>query len=209
MITVMSETSALDNRRTIIIDAGHGGVDGGATSCSGILESKTNLEIALRLNDLMHLLGMNTLMIRTSDMSVYTEGNSIAAKKVSDLKERVRIVNTAENAILVSIHQNHFTDSRYSGAQVFFSNNSDSISLSEKMQDQLIKSLNQGSRRRAKKADGIYLMQKINCPGILIECGFISNPVEDAKLNSAQYQKKLCCVISSVISNFSYQGSIA
>ena len=84
-ITVMSENAPLDQRKVIIIDAGHGGVDGGATSCNGILESQTNLQIALRLRDVCNLLGLKTVMIRTEDISVYTSGNSIAAKKVSDL----------------------------------------------------------------------------------------------------------------------------
>ena len=119
-VTVLSENAPIANRTTVIIDAGHGGVDGGATSCTGVLESQLNLEIALRLDDLMHLLGIRTTMIRTTDISVYTEGETIAAKKVSDLKERVRIVNETEKAVLISVHQNYFSDNRYSGAQVFF-----------------------------------------------------------------------------------------
>ena len=111
--TTISENAIFENRKTVVIDAGHGGVDGGATSYSGVLESKTNLQIALRLNDLCHLLGIKTIMIRTEDVSVYTSGETIAAKKVSDLKERVRIVNQLENCMLISIHQNYFSDERY------------------------------------------------------------------------------------------------
>lgn len=91
-VTTMAESAPIDDRICIIIDAGHGGVDGGATSCTGVLESKINLEIALRLNDLLHLLGHDTKMVRKSDISVYTEGETIAAKKVSDLKQRVLII---------------------------------------------------------------------------------------------------------------------
>ena len=186
---------------TIIIDAGHGGVDGGATSCTGKLESAFNLEIALRLNDLMHLLGIHTEMIRTSDVSVYTQGETIAAKKVSDLKERVRIVNEAENALLVSIHQNTFSDSRYGGAQVFYGLEGESARLAEDLQNAFCNTINPGSNRRSKKADGIYLMEQIDTTGVLIECGFLSNAEEEAKLRSADYQKKLCCVIASTVSN--------
>ena len=118
-ITVWSENAPINGRKTIVIDAGHGGVDGGATSCTGVLESQFNLEIALKLRDFMHLLGIQTCMIRDTDCSVYTQGDTISQKKISDLRERVRLVNSIENCVLISIHQNHFSDSKYSGAQVF------------------------------------------------------------------------------------------
>lgn len=201
-ITTFSEKIPIDRGHCIIIDAGHGGIDGGATSCSGILESKYNLQIALRLNDLLHLMGHNTKMIRTTDVSVYTKGDSIAQKKASDLKERVRIVNESENGILISIHQNNFSDSRYSGAQVFHGNSEDSNLLARLMQDQLVSNLNPGSNRECKESNGIYLMEHIKYTGILIECGFLSNPEEEAKLRSENYQKNLCCVISAVLSQY-------
>ena len=201
-VSVIEENTPLSDRHCIVIDAGHGGVDGGATSCSGVLESHINLEISLRLNDLMHLLGMDTVMIRTTDCSVYTEGESIAAKKVSDLKQRVKITNETENALLISIHQNYFTDSRYSGAQVFYCNDAVSRLLANQLQKTFIQTLNKGSNRQAKKCSGIYLMEQVNCTGVLVECGFISNPIEDAKIRDAGYQKQLCCVIGSVVSQF-------
>ena len=202
VITVLSESAPLENRKCIVIDAGHGGVDGGAVSCTGVLESNINLEIALRLEDLLHLLGVDTVMIRRTDCSVYTKGDTIAAKKVSDLKERVRIANSTENALLVSIHQNRFADSRYSGAQVFYADTPNSEALAKKMQSSLIHSLNTGNNRQAKKADGVYLMQHITCTGILVECGFLSNQQEEAMLRSDNYQKKLACVIASVCSDY-------
>ena len=125
-ITAMNDGDFTYKRNCVIIDAGHGGVDGGATSCNGVLESQLNLQIALRLEDLMHLVGVDTVMIRREDISVYTEGESIAAKKVSDLKERVRIVNSIENSVLISIHQNTFSDPRYSGSQVFYGSSGES-----------------------------------------------------------------------------------
>lgn len=201
-ITVLSEKMPLEDRRTVIIDAGHGGVDGGATSCTGILESHINLEIALRLDDLMHLLGYHTLMIRREDISVYTKGDTIAAKKVSDLKQRVKLVNEAENPILVSIHQNTFADRRYSGAQVFYGPKGEGQQLAGVLQSALIRTLNPGSNRSCKKGDGIYLLQNINCTGVLIECGFLSNPEEEARLRSDTYQRNLCCVIAATIGNY-------
>lgn len=200
-IPTMNDEEFSYKRKCVIIDAGHGGVDGGATSCTGVLESQINLQIALRLEDLMHLVGVDTVMIRREDISVYTEGESIAAKKVSDLKERVRIVNSIENAVLISIHQNTFSDPRYSGAQVFYGSSGESQKLARTLQQALVINLNPDSNRKAKKGSGVYLLDKIENTGALVECGFLSNPVEEAKLRSKTYQLKLCCVIASVICN--------
>lgn len=196
-ITVISEGMPIERKVCFIIDAGHGGVDGGATSCTGKLESAFNLEISLRLNDLLHFLGYQTKMIRTSDISVYTSGDTIAQKKISDLKERVRICNETENALLLSIHQNNFSDGRYSGAQVFYAQTEGSEPLAKQMQSELIHTLNPKSNRGIKKASGVYLFEHISCPGVLIECGFLSNPAEEANLRKPEYQMQLCCVIAA------------
>lgn len=199
-VTTIVETSPVPDRRIIVIDAGHGGIDGGATSCTGVLESQINLEIALRLNDLLRFMGHETKMIRTDDSSIYTEGNTIAAQKVSDLKERVRIVNETENSILVSIHQNTFPEGKYSGAQVFYADDEISRTLAQDLQNSLIQTVNPGSNRKCKNSNGIYLMQNITKPGVLIECGFLTNPKEEALLRNEGYQKKLVCVISACLS---------
>ena len=200
--TVISENAPVKNRKCIVIDAGHGGVDGGAVSCTGVLESQINLEIALKLNDLCHLLGLDTKMIRTTDCSIHTQGSSIAAKKVWVLKERVRITNETENAVIVSIHQNKYVQSQYSGAQVFYAPTEGSSILAKSIQDTYLRCLNSGSNRKIKKADGVYLMQHITCPGVLVECGFLSNPEEEARLRNKSYQQKLCCVIASACSGY-------
>ena len=200
--SVIAQRIPLERSATVIIDAGHGGVDGGATSCTGKLESAFNLEIAMRLNDLMHLMGIHTKMIRTSDISVYTQGETIAAKKVSDLKYRAALVNETENGVLVSIHQNTFSESKYSGAQVFYSAKGEGQALAEQLQVALCQTVNPGSNRKIKRADGIYLLEHIERTGVLIECGFLSNPEEEAKLRSSSYQKQLCCVIATTVSNY-------
>ncbi len=199
-VTTYNQNAPLERHCTIIVDAGHGGIDGGATSCTGVLESAMNLEIALRLNDLLHLLGYDTVMIRTTDTSIYTEGNTIAAQKVSDLKERVRICNETENAILVSIHQNSFSDNQYSGAQVFYADTDGSRELAQKLQTEFRNTVNPGSNRKSKQGSGVYLLEHIQCTGILVECGFLSNPVEEGKLRDPGYQQYLCGVIVSVLS---------
>ena len=204
VITVLSENASVSVRKTVVVDAGHGGVDGGATSCTGVLESQFNLEISQKLNDLLNLLGINTVMIRNTDCSVYTEGETISQKKVSDLKERVRIVNRTDNALLISIHQNLFSDGKYSGAQVFYAPTEGSQLLAKSIQGNFIKILNPNSHRQEKKADSIYLMKHINCPGVLVECGFLSNPQEEYLLRTKQYQQKVCSVIACSVSNFLY-----
>ena len=201
-VTVLSEALSEADSVRIVIDAGHGGIDGGATSCTGKLESAYNLEIATRLDDLFHFLGYDTHMIRTEDISVYTKGETIAQKKISDLKERVRIVSEYHNTLLVSIHQNIFPESQYSGAQVFYPATDGSKKLAESLQKNFVQTLNPGSRRQAKKSSGIYLMEHIQCPGILIECGFLSNPGEARLLETAEYQQKVCCVIASAVSTY-------
>ena len=200
-ITTLHQQRVVEREHRIVIDAGHGGIDGGATSCTGVLESHINLEIALRLEDVFHLLGYDTVMIRRTDESIYTQGNTIASQKVSDLKERVRIANETPGAILISLHQNTFSDSRYKGAQVFYSGNDKSRSIAQSMQQNLIQILNPGSQRKAKSAKGVYLIEHITCPGVLIECGFLTNQEEEALLRSKDYQIKLCAVIAATISS--------
>ena len=201
-VTTIAQNTPIPHENTIIIDAGHGGEDGGATSCSGVLESQINLEIALRLQDLFHLLGYRTLMIRTSDVSVYTEGNTIAAKKVSDLRQRVRIVNGTTDGILISIHQNTFPVGKYSGAQVFYNDADGSKRLAQMMQSAFIETINPGSNRKSKTSHGIYLMEKVQNTAVLVECGFLSNPQEEAQLRSKDYQQKICCVIVSSVGSY-------
>lgn len=201
-VSVFSEGLSGRVRHCVIIDPGHGGEDGGASSCSGRLESTYNLEIALRLEDMLHLLGYDTKLIRREDVSVYTTGQTIAQKKVSDLKTRVKTVNETKNGILISIHQNYFTDSRYSGAQVFYGNSQGSEALAKKLQTAFVAALNPGSRRQAKQGKGIYLLEHVQCPGALVECGFLSNPQEEALLREPAYQKKLCCVIAAALNQY-------
>lgn len=201
-VLVMAENKPIEREHCIIIDPGHGGEDGGAVSVSNLPESGYNLDIAIRLQDLIRLLGYETKMIRTEDISVYTKGETLAQKKMSDLKERVRIVNETDNAILLSIHQNHFPDPKLQGAQVFYANTEGSEDLAKQIQSLLVSSVNPGSKRQIKKSSGVYLMEHIACPGVLIECGFLSNPQEESKLRDPVYQKKLSVVISAAVSQF-------
>lgn len=201
-VETLSERMPMERLHRIVIDAGHGGEDGGAISCTGKSESGYNLQIALRLNDLLRLLGYDTVMIRTTDTSVYTSGQTISQKKVSDLKQRVRIVDRTHSALLLSIHQNTFPEEKYSGAQVFYGASDGSEELAKQLQKELVSTLNPGSSRKAKQGKGIYLLDKTHAPGVLIECGFLSNYQEEEKLRSPDYQKKLSCVIATTAARF-------
>lgn len=184
----------------VVIDAGHGGEDGGASSPDGVLESGLNLEIALRVNDLMEFLGVRTQMLRETDTALYTDGCSgIAEKKVSDLKNRVKMTNDVENAVLLSIHQNYFTESKYRGAQVFYANTDGSQPLAEAVQQALREQVDPANHRQVKRSQGVYLMEHVDCPAVLVECGFLSNAAETALLRDADYQKKLSAAVCGAV----------
>lgn len=185
----------------IVIDPGHGGEDGGATGVAGTRESDLNLAVSLRLQALLRLFGHEPVMVRTTDTAVYSAGaGTISEKKVSDIHNRVRLVNDTPGALLVSIHQNFFTQGKYSGAQVFYADDAYSRELAQRMQAQLRASLDPGNRREAKGAAGtVYLMNHIQTPGILVECGFLSNAAEEARLNTPAYQTRLAMTMAAVL----------
>ena len=208
-VTVMAETRPVEGKHTLIIDPGHGGIDGGATSCTGILESRFNLEIGLRLEAFLQFLGYRTVMIRREDISVYTEGETIAGKKASDLKQRVKMAEAEDDAVLLSIHQNYFPQAQYSGAQTFYAGTSGSQSLAKAMQAAFTRYLDPVRPRQEKMSSGVYLMEHVSCPAVLIECGFLSNQTEEALLRDKEYQNKLCAVIVSALGTYIRQNATA
>ncbi|MCD8332359.1 MAG: N-acetylmuramoyl-L-alanine amidase [Oscillospiraceae bacterium] len=194
---------------TVVIDAGHGGEDGGAVSISGAVESAINLEIALKLDNIFGLYGVHTVLLRDSDISLHdADAVTLHEKKVSDLQNRVAIIEALQNPILISIHQNTYPDSRYSGAQVFYANGELSLPLAELMQQTLRAALDPDNDRTAAAIpDSVYLMNHISCRAILVECGFLSNPEEDALLQSPVYQTKLAAAMAG--GYFSYLERIS
>lgn len=184
----------------LVIDAGHGGEDGGAVGADGSRESDINLAIARRLEGLLILLGEETRMTRTDDRSIHSEGAAtLREKKRSDLKNRVALVNGTQGAILVSIHQNSLPSSKGThGAQVFYGIEEGSAALANAVQRLLNETVNQENQKAEKSIDpSIYLMKNVTAPAILIECGFLSNENETALLKSADYQQKLAVVIAT------------
>lgn len=180
---------------TVIVDAGHGGFDGGAVSCSGEKESVINLQIANRAEQVLALCGLEPVMIRSADTAV---GDT----KADDLKNRVQAINGQGSSLLVSIHQNHFSDDRYSGAQVFYAPTNGSKQLAQAVQDALRTGLNPENERQIKPAESVYLMQHITGTGILVECGFLSNAAEEYLLRQKEYQTKIACAICAGVSKY-------
>lgn len=183
----------------VVLDAGHGGEDGGAVTATGVYESRLNLEITLRLNDFLQLLGVPTRMVRTGDVSVSTEGETVAQRKSSDIRNRVALVESIPGCWLVSVHQNRFEQEQYRGAQVFYRSSEESKRLAQTLQEQLCAQLDPKNNRRIKQASGIYLLEHVTCPAVLIECGFLSNPAEAQLLQQETYQRKLAAVIGCTI----------
>jgi N-acetylmuramoyl-L-alanine amidase len=184
---------------TLIIDAGHGGADGGAVSLSGIKESEINLEIALKLEQVMAFLGVPTVMTRTTEALDYSaSAHSIRDKKVEDQIRRLQMINGTKNAVLISVHQNIFPDGSPSGAQVLYADTTGSKELAEYLQKALIGALNTHNRRSAARVPkSVMLMNHIDCPAILIECGFLSNAAEERLLQTDTYRLKIAAVIGA------------
>lgn len=193
---VFTNASVSNNYKnpTIIIDPGHGGEDGGSTSSySKEPEKNINLAISKDLNMLLKATGYETIMTRDNDDDISENESTIKKRKISDMKKRLKIANEENNAILISIHQNKFTDNKYSGSQVFFSgNNPKSEILAENIQNSLKDKLDPSNDRKIKQADkNIYILYNCKCPAALVECGFLSNAKEAQKLNTKTYQKQV------------------
>lgn len=153
----------------IIIDAGHGGEDGGAVSESGVLEKDINLSIANNSADLLKIFGYKVVQTRTDDVSLDNGEDSVHSRKVADLKKRLEIFNSDKNNIVISIHQNKFSQSKYYGTQIFYSpNNSQSQNLAECIRNSVKKCLQPDNERQCKKADGsIYLLKRLKTRPLL------------------------------------------
>lgn len=199
-VETAGEMAPFSSHPVIVIDAGHGGPDGGTTGVTGVKEDAVNLAIARRVNALLTLFGYETTMTRTTEADLSTEGETIRARKQSDLRNRVSKINAYPSAIVVSIHQNHFPDPKYDGPQVFHTPSA--AEPARAMQTALNAALDPTSRRSAKAASGVYLMEHITHPGLLVECGFLSNPAEEQRLAADDYQRSLAAVIAAVLARF-------
>jgi len=189
--------------RTIIIDAGHGGEDGGAVGINNILEKDLNLEISLLLADIFKSAGYNVILTREDDRLLYTEYVK-GTLKSQDLRNRFAVSEQNPDSIFLSIHMNMFTKPNYSGLQIYYSPNHDSSKLlAENIQSYIKEYLQPENNRQVKKSGSqIYLMKKITTPAILIECGFLSNYEEAELLADNAYRHMLACVIYCAVDNY-------
>ena len=190
--------------QTLIIDPGHGGEDGGAVSVSGSAESAINLSIALQLDQLMGFYGVPTLMTRQTDISIHdSDATTLRQKKVSDLHNRVALINAVENGTLISIHQNSSPGKQHHGTQVFYAEETLSLPLARVVQDTVRTVLDPENTRQPQRIPKtVYLMNHISCRAILVECGFLSNPEEDRLLQEQAYQMKLAMTLASCYLNY-------
>lgn len=190
-----------DDEFTLIIDAGHGGLDGGAVSESGLKESDVNLAIAYKLRDVALLCGVNPVMTREDENSVHSpEAETVREQKVSDMRNRVALIENTPNAILVSIHQNSYPGASR-GAQVFYRDGDEkSRKLAVKMQEALsgVSSLEK-SRSAMPVSDGIYLFKNTHCTAVLAECGFLSDENDVKLLQSEEYKISTALGIMSAL----------
>lgn len=190
--------------QTVVIDPGHGGQDGGAVAGDGTEESRINLAISLQLEQLLRFAGVRTELTRREDVMVCDPGlKTMRQRKVSDLHNRASFVNGIPNAVLLSIHQNSLPSSPSTrGAQVFWNRQEGAEELASSIQEALNGAVNAGHEKKAAQVpSSVYLMKEITAPGVLVECGFLSNAAETEQLKDPAYQTKLAAAIAAGVLN--------
>ncbi len=203
--------SALAGERvpTIVLDPGHGGEDGGATDGT-TLEKDINLAISLQLQKMLETSGFHVVMTRSTDVSIGDQKlDTIRERKVSDIHNRLKIVEAQGDCILVSVHQNHFSESKYNGAQMFYSTkNAGSKDLAEDIKSRVVQMIQPENTRETKPAtSSIYLLWNAKIPAVMVECGFLSNESEAAKLKDEAYQRKMAFAICSGVLDYTHASS--
>ena len=196
---------------TVVIDPGHGGEDGGAVSPDGVQESHINLAVSKQLRDLLCFAGVQTVMTREEDVTICDEGlGTIRARKASDIRNRVAIVNGTENAVLLSIHQNSLPSSTVThGAQVFWNQQEGAKELAEAIQTSLNDTINVGNEKHTKQIPPtVYLMKHVTAPAMLVECGFLTNQEETGRLQDETYQRTLAISIAAGYLRGTSEGEI-
>lgn len=182
---------------TVVIDAGHGGEDGGTSDKNGNLEKDINLSLAKKLSAAFASAGIKTVMTRTEDKLLYDPSSDYEGrKKILDMRERVKIVSECENPVFISIHMNAFPEEKYSGLQVYYSvNDAFSEKLAQSIQGTVCSLIQNGNHRKIKRGKDIFLLDRITSPAVLVECGFLSNPHEAALLSDEKYLDSLAFAI--------------
>lgn len=185
---------------TVICDAGHGEPDGGAVGANGTLEKDINLAITLKLQEVLESSGINVILTRTGDSGLHGGIGSIRGMKLTDMHKRLEIINNSNADLFLSVHMNSFSDKSVSGVHVFYGEKYESVKpLAEKIMDNTA-AVSGAQRHDVKAAEKtLYLIKNSNIPSVLVECGFLSNPDEEKKLNDETYQSKLAWAIGKSI----------
>ena len=175
------------------MDAGHGGIDGGAIGKNGVKESPMNLKIALKVRELLEQNGAIVLLTRDKDVGLYSDTGTIRKKKNEDLRERKKMVDESKADLFISIHMNSFPQQpSCAGAQTFYPKNCEnSKKISNYIQEELIRILDNKNKRTSKEKSDVYLLKKCSIPTVLVECGFLTNPKEERLLQDSTYQEKV------------------
>ena len=193
--------------KTIVIDAGHGVPDEGAQSSTGTTEAETNLKISLKVQNLLEQSGCTVILTRSDENAIYdVDSNTLKQKKISDIRNRVKIGNESSADIFVSIHLNKIPQQQYYGWQCFYKEgNEQSNKLAKSIQENLNKSMQKENNRVAMKIDNIYIIKHVEIPTSIVECGFLSNPEEEKQLLDDNYQNRLAWGIYSGIIKYFYE----
>lgn len=199
------ETFAIPvTNKTIILDAGHGNPDGGASSNNGVTESTINLQITLKIKQLLENIGAKVILTRSDENGIYdNSATTIRQQKISDLKNRVQIANSSNADIFVSIHLNKISQNQYSGWQTFYKKeNEKSKILATSIQEKLNETIQRKNNREPNSLNNVYIIENVNIPISIVECGFLSNPEEEKLLQDENYQNQLALGIFLGIVNY-------
>lgn len=193
--------------KTIVLDAGHGFPDQGAEGINGVTEANLNLKITQKVHSLLEQSGCNVILTRSDENGIYDiSSNTLREKKVSDIKNRVKIGNKSSADAFVSIHLNKIPQSQYYGWQTFFkSNNGKSEQLARSIQEELNSSIQKENKRESLNITGKYIIEHVEIPITIVECGFLSNPEEAELLEKDEYQNKLAWGIYNGIMDYFYE----
>ncbi|HBJ2609674.1 N-acetylmuramoyl-L-alanine amidase CwlD [Clostridium botulinum] len=205
-INIFSNSNSVKGKKIILIDPGHGGMDGGAVARDGTLEKDVNLDISKILKKNLKKEGYKVVMTREDDSGLYSEdkGKKVRQKKIEDLNKRCELKRTTKCDMFISIHLNMFDQSQYYGAQVWYSNNEDSKRLAHILQNNLREELDENNKRKEKAAKNSYKILRNNdeMPSVIVECGFLSNSMELEKLKSTDYQEEISKAIVKSVGDY-------
>lgn len=199
-------TGALAQRqRVVVLDPGHGGEDCGAIGVNGVLEKDINLSIAQKLSDLLTLNGFEVVLTREEDRSIHDQGaEKIGERKKSDMNNRLKLIEQQPEPILISIHQNQYTQPQFYGAQMFYSEtNPNNQTFADTMQRKFVEFLQPDNDREIKPSGPeLFLLYNTESPSVLVECGFLSNEEECALLSTEEYQREVAFTICAGLCEF-------